>query len=71
MVGGELSATIIGQYAGSLGFHKYLLAPVDNSSAVSVLGWWRDNESVYSTTVVVARGFLGVPATSLQLERIF
>ena len=56
---------------GVFDFHKYLLAPVDNSSAVNILEWWRDNESVYPTTVVVTRGFLSLPATLVQWERLF
>ena len=56
---------------GSLDFHKYLLALVDNTSAVNILDLRRDNESVYPMTIVVARGFLSVSATSVQWERLF
>jgi len=47
------------------------LAPIDNSSAVSVLDWQRDYESVYPTMIVVACGLLSVPATLVQWERLF
>jgi len=41
-------------------FYKYLLVPVDNISAVSILDWWCDYESVHLATAFVTHCFLSI-----------
>ena len=41
--------------------------PEDSNS----LNWWRDNYSKYPSVAVVARVYLGIPATSVASERVF
>ena len=36
-----------------------------------VLDWWRDNEPLYPNLAVMARQYLGCPATSATVERLF
>ena len=36
-----------------------------------VLDWWRDNQSTYPNLAVMARQYLGCPATSAAVERLF
>ena len=35
------------------------------------LCWWRSNQSRYPSVAVVARSYLGIPATSVASERVF
>lgn len=48
----------------------YLAEPnIDEN--VNPLGWWSSNQFKYSAVAIVARSFLGIPATSVASERVF
>ena len=36
-----------------------------------MLQWWEDNEGEYPNVAVMARQYLGCPATSAAVERLF
>ena len=51
-------------------FEDYLLAPripVDNDP----LEWWKANQTQFPTLFPMAKSFLGCPATTAELERVF
>jgi zinc finger BED domain-containing protein 1 (E3 SUMO-protein ligase ZBED1) len=38
---------------------------------INPLGWWSSNEYKYPSVAIVARAYLGIPATSVASERVF
>ena len=51
-------------------FEDYLLAPripADNDP----LEWWKANQTRFPTLFPMAKSFLGCPATTAELERVF
>lgn len=38
---------------------------------INPLSWWRTNKSKYPSVALVARAYLGIPATSVASERVF
>ena len=50
-------------------FHHYLRCDVDDD--LPVLSWWQKHEATFQGYAVVARKYLGIPATSMQSEHLF
>lgn len=49
----------------------YLSLPKEMDMDCDVLLWWRKHESAFPTVALMARQFLGAPATSAAAERVF
>lgn len=49
---------------------KYLNEPRTENSE-NILDWWRKHENVYPSLSKMAKDFLGTPATSVPVERLF
>lgn len=51
---------------------EYLAVPqIKYKSEEDALQWWRENESSFPNVAVMARQFLGCPASSASVERLF
>jgi len=50
-------------------FDRYLCCDADDD--LPVLSWWQKHEAAFPGRAVVARKYLGIPATSVQSERLF
>jgi hypothetical protein len=51
---------------------EYLALPqIKYKTEEDAMQWWRDNESVFPNLAVMARQYLGCPASSASVERLF
>ena len=60
--------TLGGRWVGGRGRADYLEMPAPPMHQ-DVLKWWASNETKFSALSVMARQYLGVPATSASAER--
>ena len=44
---------------------------IPNDGEWAMLEWWEENEGLYPNLAVMARQYLGCPATSATVERLF
>ena len=52
--------------------HAYLALPqIENMDEWTALKWWKMNEKHFPNLAVMARQYLGCPATSATVERLF
>ena len=50
----------------------YLALPqIENTNEWAALKWWKENEALFPNLAVMARQYLGCPATSATVERLF
>jgi hypothetical protein len=49
---------------------KYLALP-DEVPGIDVLAWWAEQEDQFPSLSLMARQYLGCPATSASAERVF
>ena len=48
----------------------YLLMPIARENK-NPLDWWRAKQEIFSILSIIARKYLGIPATSIASERLF